>query len=237
MKPVMPSSSPAVRAELTRKIVQQAQPHAIVQIGAGELESTLALCEAMRVGEGVTLTLVEPELHTDPDCRAVWDALCHHEFDTGVEMINNPADQALPDFFFQEQVYDMAVLNPSGNAEQNFVALYYLGKLLPKGAMLLVHKADIDTIKPWLRRLVTAGDYRVRRQGSAGEPPLLEKILRNRYQKLPGYVRSKIEDMIRPEVITPDSELGLNSDFVVLEKLCQGGALELDVEQMIAELV
>lgn len=234
----MPSSSPAVRAEIIRKIVQQSQPHTIVQVGAGELESTLALCETIDTEGGAMLTLVEPDLHTDPACRAVWDALCHHALDGSVEMVGNPADQALPDFFFQEQVYDMAVLNPLSNAELNFVALYYLGKLLPKGAMLLVPQADSDAVKPWLRRLLLAGEYRVRHHGEVvAEPPLLEKILRKRYQKLPALVRHTIEDMVRPELITPDSQLGLTGSLVVLEKLSHGSAVELDVEQMIAELV
>lgn len=226
------------RPDLLRKIIQHARPHAIVQVGAGALETTLALCEAMTADDSATLTLVEPNLYTDPACRAVLDALRHHEFDTAVEMIGNPADQALPDFFFQEQVYDLAVLNPLPTAEQNFIALYYLGKLLPKGALLLIADAGGDNVKPWLRRLVLTGDYRVQRQpGAREEQPLLEKILRNRYQKLPAIVRGKIEDMIKPELITPDSDLGLSGDFIVLEKLNSGCAVEMDVEQMIAELV
>lgn len=233
----MPSSSSADRAEITRKIVQQAKPRSVVQVGAGEMESTLALCDALDGEAGVMLTLVEPEIYSSADCRAVLDALEHHGHDGSVEMVANAADQALPDFFFQEQVYDLAVLNPLANADQNFVVMYFLGKLLPKGAMLLVHNAGSETVKPWLRRLVVAGDYRVKRQGPVrAEPPLLEKILRSRYQKLPALVRNAVEDMVRPEVITPDSQLGLNSEFLVLEKLCQGSTVELDVEQMIAEL-
>lgn len=234
------SSSHAVRAadihKAVRKIVQQANPHAIVQVGAGDLESTLALFEGLDTSDGAMVTLVEPALFSDASCRAVWDALCHREFDSQVEMVNNQADQALPDFFFQEQVFDMAVLNPLAAPDQNFVALYFLGKLLPKGALLLVHNAEDDAINPWLRRLVLAGEYRARPQAVVSEP-LLEKILRARYQKLPALVRNKIEDMIRPEVITPDSQLGLQGRFVVLEKLSQGSAVELDVEKMIAELV
>lgn len=236
----MPSSSHSSRIvdthQAVRKIVQQVKPHAVVQVGAGELESTLALFEALDTAEGAMVTLVEPELFTDAACRTVWDALCHHEFDSQIEMVNNQPDQALPDFYFQEQVFDMAVLNPLPSADQNFVALYYLGKLLPKGALLLVHQADAEAINPWLRRLVLAGEYRARRQSEISEP-LLEKILRARYQKLPALVRNRIEDMIRPEVITPDSQLGLQGRFVVLEKLSQGCAVELDVEKMIAELV
>lgn len=234
----MPSLLSPAYPELTRKIVAQAHPRAILQVGAGALETTLALCEAMTADESALLTLVDPDLHTDPACRALLDALDHHELDTAVELISNPADQALPDFFFQEQVYDMAVLNPLSRADQNFVALYYIGKLLPRGALLLIHDAENEAVKPWLRQLVQNGEYKVRRASAVeNTQPLLEKLLRSRYQKLPAFVRSRIEDMIRPEMIKPNSELGLDADFLVLEKLSQGCAVDLDVEQMIAELV
>lgn len=221
--------------ELIRKLLSTIQPQAVLQIGSGQPEDCLALCESL--GETGMLTLVEPQFHADKNCRALWKILAANGWDNSVDVIDNPADQALPDFFFQEQVYDMAVLNALPDAAQNFVVLYYLGKLLPQGALLLVQGADRDTVKLWLRHLLGSRQYRVHAQNPASpETPLLEKILRSRYQKLPAWVRAKIEDMIKPEIITADADLGLSGPLLVLEKLKPTGQAVLDVEQMIAEL-
>ncbi|CBL43607.1 hypothetical protein HDN1F_00240 [gamma proteobacterium HdN1] len=224
--------------EMLRACLQERMPRAVLQIGAGSLESTLAVCEALDLDAGAMLTLVEPAIYSDASCRTVLDALQHHGYDSSVEVVANFADQALPDFFFQEQGYDLAVLNPSGDADQNFITLYYLGKLLPKNALLMVYRAEDESIRPWLRRLVVENRYRVLpKEVRAQELPFLEKILRDRYQRLPARLRSVVEDRVRSEVILPDHQLGLVGSFVVLEKLDGASAEAVDVEQMIAELV
>lgn len=223
--------------DLLRSLVSQHKPQTLLQVGVADTEPLEVLCEAVQ-DAGATLTLVAPQLFTDARVKTALKSLKQKKLDQVLELIGNPADQALPDFFFQEQVYNMAVMNSLERYEENFVAFYYLNKLLPEGACVVINSAGKPAMRRLLRDIINGKDFIVSASYDTGiERPRVERILRARYQKLPGFVRERVEEFLRPEFVTPDDALGIGGDVVVLKKIGFGPMAEMDVEQMIAALV
>ncbi len=201
-------------------LIEQTNPESIIQVGLSSSRSIRTLCNAAVQQEGILVTLIEPLLYEKPEYGQVLQQLRADALDQGVDFMATYADQVLPDLYFQALSFDLMVLNPCRTYEETFVAYYYLDKMLPCNRFIIIEQANDPIMRRLLRHMLSNSGYRVHTcfDGEA-EMPKLERLLREQYARIPAFVRQRVEDFIRPEILVTDEELGINGTLMVLEKL------------------
>ena len=92
--------------ELVRNTAKTAAPQSILQIGAGYYETSKVLTDALGSLEEPQFTLVVGD-----NDSSVLEQLNSDGLDEWADIVPQPADQVLPDFYFQEHRFDLAIIN------------------------------------------------------------------------------------------------------------------------------
>lgn len=234
--PRMPPSLPPTTLATLRELIEQHRPQALLQVGLADVESLVAVCHVLRARAEGQITLVDDRLHNDLSWRPHLKALRQHKLDDVLDIVGNHADRALPDFYFQEQGFDLALFVPGERRDENQVILYYLERLLSPGGALVVTDSDAPAMQGLLRERLACGGLEVVGPVAGHRFSRVERLLRDRYSRLPVLLRSRIEEWVRPERLRPDSELGLDAPCVVLRRPGEPEDDAIDVERLIAEL-
>jgi hypothetical protein len=236
----LPPTSPAdTRTHVlatVRELIEQHRPQMLLQVGLADVDSLLAVCHLLRARAQGQLTLVDDRLHNDLSWRPQLRTLRQHKLDDVLDIVGNHADRALPDFYFQEQSFDLALFVPGERRDENQVVLYYLERLLAPGAALVVTASDAPAMQGLLRERLACGNLEVLGPVAGQRLSRVERLLRDRYGRLPHLLRDRIEAWVRPERLRPDSELGLDGPCVVLRRPGVPDDEHLDVERLLAEL-
>ena len=95
----MTESAQEKEIDLLQSTLRAEQPHAILQIGAGSYEHTKAIVESVRELPGSQYTLL-----ISPEDQQTIDRLKDEGFDDWTDCVKLPADQVLPDFYFQQRI-------------------------------------------------------------------------------------------------------------------------------------
>lgn len=224
-----------VQTDLIKAIIKTQKPQSIMQVGLGEQPNMLALCEALnQQDDEASITVIESNLDLDPACSATLAALQEVDLDQLVECLSTSADQVLPDLYFQELSYDMAVLNPCATFEETFVAFYYIDKMLPQNALILINQADTPIMRKLCRQMITGMEYAVDRCAETqSDMPKIEKIIREQYSRVPAFIKNRIEDVIHPQIVISDEELGLFGPLISLKKQRKSASPAFEVDEML----
>lgn len=219
--------------DLIQTTLRKANPDAIVQIGTGSLRCAEAIIQTVRELPSAQLTIIV----SDAD-KTVFSQLRQQKLDQWADFIHLPADQVLPDFYFQEQRFDFAVINPPSSQQETLVGFYYINKLLSKNSILMVNEPPENGVRELCRHVLNTGDYEVVATSQAqGSMSRLERLLRERYQQLPQLIKARTDQLINPALLETDAMLGLAGNTIVFNKLT-GVAKEpqwdeMDVDAMI----
>ncbi|OUS23499.1 hypothetical protein A9Q99_27810 [Gammaproteobacteria bacterium 45_16_T64] len=222
--------------ELVRKTTKEAAAQSILQIGTGSYESSKVLVDALNNLEEPQFTLVV----SDND-SAVLEQLNNDGLDEWADIVPQSADQVLPDFYFQEHRFDLAIINPGYTYDETLVCFYYINKMLSKGNKIIVSQATDDKMHALCRHILEAGDFVV---SAASESPKqvskLEGLVRAQYNKLPQWIHRQAEMVINPALLENASSLGLDGDVIVFEKITEVEEKledEVDVDAMIEAMI
>ena len=116
-------------AELIHSVVSKQNPESILQIGLSSLDIMKAICTATASNESNVITLIEPLLYERPENNAILEQLKNENLHQTIDFMATSADQVLPDLYFQELSFDLAIMNPCATYEETFVTFYYLHKM------------------------------------------------------------------------------------------------------------
>jgi len=222
--------------ELVCNTTKAAAPQSVLQIGAGCYENSKALIDALGSLEEPQFTLVVG----DKD-QPVLDLLNNDGLDEWADIVPQPADQVLPDFYFQEDRFDLAIINSGYTYDETLVCFYYMNKMLSKGNKIIVNQAADDKMYALCRHILDTGDFVV---SAASESPKqaskLESLVREQYKKLPAWIHRQAEMVINPALLENASTLGLDGDVIVFEKITEVEEKledEVDVDAMIEAMI
>jgi hypothetical protein len=223
--------------ELIQTTLQNAKPHSIVQVGAGNYEHAKTIIETARDLPSTRLTMLINDADNDTVAK-----LRQHQLDQWVDFIQLPADQVLPDFYFQEHTFDFAVINPSYGEQETRIAFYYISKLLDEDCKLIVNEAPNNGLRALCRYVLGSGDYAIfATSGNTSTMPWLERLLRDTYQKLPQAIKTQTDQLINPTLLETDPVLGLWGNTIVFNKLTSSAPQHeediVDVDAMIEAMM
>ena len=219
---------------MIQELVERLQPESILQIGLSSSRSIHSLSRAIANHDGSLITLIEPQLYDRPEYDRILQELQDESLDKSIDFMATYADQVLPDLYFQELRFDLAILNPCRNYEETFVAFYYLNKMLPLNHYVVIEQANDPVMRRLIRHMVSESGYEVHANVESGmEMPKIERLIREQYARIPGFVRQRVEDFIRPEIVITNEELGITGSLIVLEKVQEDDVPVLGVDQML----
>ena len=222
--------------ELVRSTTTASAPHAVLQIGTGSYEYSKALIDGLNGLEGVQFTLVAG----DAD-RATLKQLNDEGLEEWADVVPQPADQVLPDFYFQEHRFDLAVINPGYTYDETLVCFYYMNKMLSKTNKIIVNQADNESMHALCRHILDTGDFVVKAASSSPKQvSAVERVIREQYEKLPEWIHRHTETIINPALLENASALGLNGEVIIFEKITgkvEKAEDDIDVDAMIEAMI
>ena len=201
--------------DLIQSTLRDANPDSILQIGTGSFQHSKCIIETVKDLPSTRLTV----LFNETDSQ-VLEQLKADDLDQWADFIQLPADQVLPDFYFQEHSFDLAIINPSYGTHETRVSLYYISKMLNKGSKLIVNELPVDGLRELCRYVLDTREYEVSATSENARPmPELERLVRKGYQSLPQWVKEKTDTLINPTLLETDAMLGLFGNTIVFTKL------------------
>ncbi|WP_139173228.1 class I SAM-dependent methyltransferase [Marinobacter mobilis] len=219
-------------------VISEQTPQEVLQLGLGSMDSTLSVCEALDAIDNSALTLITPTVGQHSTFIREMNKRQDGLLGELVELIRTPADEVLPDFYFQNRSIDLAIINDTGQFDQALVALYYVDKLLASKGTIILNNADNPMIGKLCRYLVSERGYTV--QSTLGQPkqtPLAVRILRAQFNRAPGFIQSRIERLINPELLTSGDEPGLDCSTIALVKPVQEGEVDMDFDTLLESIM
>lgn len=221
--------------QLVTSIIESTQPEAILYIGIGDPDILEQVCRATRENPAVVITLIQPNLHDNPRHADVLQRLKEQGLDSNIEFMSTSADEVLPDLYFQELSFDLAILNPCQDQDETFVSFYYINKMLPQNGCIILPDTNNDITRKLSRQLITDAGYKIQHTANA-KPTMtyIERLVRNQYQRIPESIRHQVEKVIRDDIVVTDEQLGLDGTFVVFQKSLADDPLDVQVDQLVA---
>lgn len=225
-------------ADVICLLAEQHAPKAVIQVGLGDRQQTERLIGVLAEDAAATFTLIDPQLFIETEVAEWVKHIQRSPAGSVVEFMASRPDQVLPDLYFQELSFDLAILNPCQDEAETQVAYYYLNKLLPyEGNLLALSDTNTDAMSRLARQAQQSGQYGIRQTaGSLPHTPRLEKLLRQQVSRVPGFIRERLADFIQPEWLTSNEELGLTGDLIILERLTTQDDAIAGVDQLIESI-
>lgn len=210
----MPDHRSTMDSAFICNLISQSQPKQIIQVGTDEL--TLVLCQANHKLKDSELTLVDYKRESS-ESPCLPD-LSDFENDN-VERLEAPVDEALPDLCFQDRKIDFAIINLSARFDEVMVAFYYLDKMLNGGATVVITNADNPVMRRLGRHIVRESGYEIKDSiGGEIAKASLSRLFRQRFQQVPALIRSQIEKVINPALLSNDEDQGIHGTTLALTK-------------------
>lgn len=223
----MSSSAEKDSGKLLLNLINQKQPHNAIHIGSENFFLIECLCKAMDLVEESLLTIIPTYSNLDKVSDSLFEALNQLANKFPVETLKIPADKVLPDFYFQQQQIDFALLQPAFSFEQALVAFYYLDKMLLAGGCIVIPNANAPVMKRLCRQLIWEHGYVLHQENiKTQKTPLLTKAIRLGLKNVPKPVKNRLQDWIHPDVLDTEKQLNLSADLVILTKPATAKSVE-----------
>lgn len=228
----MPANSVNEQSQFILNLVDKLQPRNVIHIGGEDIDLTETLCEGVNLIEDALLTLIPSYAASEKPAPGLLKYCAKINTDYPIEMVNIPADKVLPDFYFQQQRIDLALLQPATNFEQAMVAFYYLDKMLAANGAVIISRADLPVMKRLCRHMIWEHGYRLtaNEAGAKEKSPLFTQAVKFGLTKVPKAVKSKLNDWLHPDLLDMDSRLQIAGGIVYLLKPVDAGKNKSDVD-------
>lgn len=219
-------------------LIKEHAPQDTLQLGLGNLDLTLSVCQALNDIDNAALTLITPTVSQHSTFLKEMNKLKLGMLSDLVELIRTPADEVLPDFYFQNRTIDLAIVNDADAFDQALVAFYYVDKMLVSRGTVIVNDADTPVMKKLCRYLVTERGYSLQRSlESTKKGPLVGRLLRNQFNRAPEFIKSKIKRVVNSELLMTDEDLGLQCSMVALTKRAEEGDIGMDFDTLLESII
>jgi predicted O-methyltransferase YrrM len=217
--PVHSNISGAEGAFLQR-VIRQVRPRRSIEVGFAYGVSTLYICEALvEVGADRHLA-IDPYQFNVPASEQV----CFSGF-TGwrgvgvenvrragyaqlVEHVAERSEVALPRMAGEGGRFEFAFIDGYHTFEAAFVDFFFIDRMVPVGGVIAFDDLSYPAVKKLVRFVILNRDY--------------SPILTTREPPTKSWKRRLVEPLLRsrlkPEIIIPDGDLGIESDWIALRK-------------------
>ncbi len=194
------------------------RPQNLLQVGLGSEASAVAVGECVEAAQS-QITIIERQLYSDPSCARVLKALHAQGLISNIRFQRVSPVQALPEMLFQKERFDMVIVHPLSDYDQNFVTLYYVGQMLEVGGLLMIPDSNNLEVRKVCHHLLMSGHYELDKRFTERQKPMaLLDLVRGRYTKVPGFFKEPVEQLVKAESLLTDVDLSLFGDTLVLVK-------------------
>jgi hypothetical protein len=213
-------------------------PQNTLQLGLGNLDQTLSTCHTLKNLNNATLTLITPTLMQHSKFSQELKKLKEDALIDLVELIRTPADEVLPDFYFQNSSFDLAIMNDCSQFDQAMVAFYYIDKMLISRGTLIITDADTPVMRKLCRHLLTERSYTINKSiNSIKKGPKIARLLRERFNKAPALFTDRIKPFLNAELLLTDEDLGLGCSIIAFTKPAEEGEIEMDFDSLLESII
>lgn len=219
-------------------IIEKQAPQEVLQLGRGDFDLTLSICRALRALENSALTLLTPNLlqHSEflketrkRNLETVMDL---------VELNRTPADEVLPDFYFQNRAINLAIINEVGPFDQALVAIYYVDKMLVSRGTLILNNADTPVMRKLCRYLVTEREYTLQQTlGGVKNGSALTRLLRRQFNRAPKVVKNTVNTLINPDLLMLNENPELQGSMIALTRRAEEGEIDMDFDTLLESIL
>ena len=226
------------QASFVSSLIAKHIPQDTLQLGLGNLDLTLSVCQSLNEIDNAALTLITPSLSQHSSFLKEMNKLKVGMLSDLVELIRTPADEVLPDFYFQNRSIDLAIINPSEAFDQMLVAFYYVDKMLVSRGTVIINDADTPVMRKLCRYLVTERGYSLQTSlESSSKSPFVGRFLRNQFNRAPDFIKNKVKTFVNSELLMTDEDLGLQCSMVALTKRAEEGDIEMDFDTLLESII
>jgi len=207
--------------EAIQRLIREIRPRVTLEVGCAYGVSTLFICEALAEVGG------ERHIVIDPVQDEGWNGIGLHNakragFGDLIEFHQEPSHMALPSLVRSERHVDFALIDGWHTFDYVMVDFFYVDLLLRVGGIVMLDDTgSYPAIRKVARYIATHRRYApidngIRRAASAQRRAfnVVSALLRARP------LRAATRYLIRPDVLEPDSALGLpGGNFIAFRKL------------------
>ncbi len=219
-------------------LITQHKPQDTLQLGLGNLDLTLSVCQSLNEINNAALTLITPSVSQHSNFLKEMNKLKVGMLSDLVELIRTPADEVLPDFYFQNHSIDFAIINASDAFDQMLVALYYVDKMLVSKGTVIISDADTPVMKKLCRYLVTERGYTLQKSlESTVKSPVVGRFLRSQFNRAPTFIKNRVKAFVNSELLITDQDLGLQCSMIALTKRREEGEIDMDFDTLLESII
>ncbi|PAV27086.1 hypothetical protein CF392_02845 [Tamilnaduibacter salinus] len=228
----------AAHTEFLTSVIRDQTPQEVLQVGLGDFDLTLSVCQTLNTLDDTALTLLTgTRLQHAEFLKAVRQRNVDALMDV-VELNWTPADEVLPDLYFQNRSVDLAIINEVGPYDQALVSLYYVDKMLASRGTLVIHNADTSVMKTLCQYLVNEREYTVQHTlGGKPDDALIPRLLRRQFHRAPGFVKNTVKTVIHPDLLRLDEDPRLQGSMVVLTGPVAEGDIDMDFDTLLESIL
>jgi predicted O-methyltransferase YrrM len=213
-----PTYMDRAEAALIQRVIAQARPTTTLEVGMAYGVSTVTICEAL-----ATLPHSATHIAIDPHQSTKWRGIGLHNvraagLDGKLRVIEERSEFCLPRLLHEGTAIQVALIDGLHIFEQCALELYYIDRMLPVGGVVIFDDVDWPPIRRVVRMALSYGTYQVAdHTGTVSHRRTLLRRAVKMVRLLPG-----TERLVRPDVLVPDSDLGLAGACVALRKVQSG---------------
>jgi predicted O-methyltransferase YrrM len=200
-----------------QKIVRELDPTVCVEVGLAFGVSALFICDSLTVRPETKYFVIDPAQHTSMGGTA-WDGiglanLVRAGYGNFVNLIEEPSYRALSKLEQLGQRIDFAFIDGWHTFDFAFVDFFFIDRMLKVGGVVAFDDADWSAVRRVCRFVKNNLSYSlIGADGNDPEPSVkrraAEALLRN----------SPVRRLLRPEVLSRDSDTGLTGGCVAFRK-------------------
>jgi predicted O-methyltransferase YrrM len=219
------SSISASEGQFLQKLVRQLDPTVSLEVGLGYGISALLICDALNPRNGTQHIAIDPNqsgaINPNQHNSSVGDSwggigvanLRRAGYGEILRLIEAPSYRALAELEGSGQRIDFAFIDGWHTFDFALVDLFFIDRMLNIGGVVAFDDASWPSIRKVCRFVKTNLAYSV--WGVDGSDP--EPSLKRRFSECL-LRRSPFRTLLRPEVIAPDSSIGLVGGCIALRK-------------------
>jgi predicted O-methyltransferase YrrM len=207
------SSISATEGQFLQKLVRQLDPTISLEVGLAYGISALFICDALNVRNGTQHLVIDPIQLTDSWGGIGIANLRRAGYDDIVRFIEAPSYRALAELERSGPRIDFAFIDGWHTFDFTLVDFFFIDRMLNLGGAVVFDDASWPAIRKVCRFVKTNLAYSVLGVHGSDHEPLLKRRLSERVLR-----RSPFRKLLRPEVIAPDTSIGLEGSCIAFQK-------------------
>jgi|SRR5208283_698999 len=219
------SSISVSEGQFLQKFVRQLDPTVSLEVGLAYGISALFICDVLKVRNGTQHIVIDPNQTgaIDPNQHFSsrgdsWGGigianLRRAGYGDIVRLIEAPSYRALAELERSEQRIDFAFIDGWHTFDFTLVDFFFIDRMLNVGGVVAFDDASWPAVRKVCRFVRTNLAYSVLAVDGSNHEPSLKRRLSERLLR-----RSPFRRLLRPEVIAPDSSIGLEGGCIAFRK-------------------